>query len=146
MNAGRIFVALLTVFAVGLAVNSRQNSAAKTAEQMKNEGNRLIVQSENSKKELNSLYGIALTPLFETVPAAARAREFDWSKFSPAQRRVILKKLFAHSALIGRIFAIARADGMRMNGGSGELQKSGDSAWLFYLSGMDYQSKFIAAK
>ncbi|MGZ3721457.1 MAG: hypothetical protein ACXVA9_00920 [Bdellovibrionales bacterium] len=146
MKAGRIFVALLTVFAVGFGVYSRENSALKQSEELKREGNRLIIQSENGKKELNDRYGITLTPLVETVPGTTRAREFDWSKFTPAQRKLILKKLFAHSQLIGRIFEIARADGMRMDGGAGNLKKSGDTAWLFYLSGKDYQSKFLAVK
>jgi len=95
---------------------------------------------------LNARYGITLTPLFETVPASTRAREFDWSKFTPAKRQLILKKLFAHTSTIERIFEMARADGMRMDGGAGDLKKSGDAAWLFYLSGKDYQSKFIAVK
>ena len=146
MKAARIFVALVTVFAVGVVVYSRQNSSLERTENSKREANAMIIQSENLKKELNRRYGITLTPLFETIPASTRAKEFDWSKFSVSQRKTILKKLFTHTNMITRIFEIARAEGLRMDGGAGDLKKSGDAAWLFYLSGKEFQGKFLAVK
>jgi hypothetical protein len=141
MNAWRYILVLAAAIAVGFAASSAKKVERAKIEALKNEGNRRIIQAEQSKKELNQRYGINLTPLQETVPASVRAREFDWSKFSAGQRRVILKKLFAHVANVGRIFEICEHEGIRMDGGAGNLRKSSDTAWLFYLSAKDFQSK-----
>jgi hypothetical protein len=146
MNAWRYILVLAAALAVGFAASSAKKVERAKVEALKNEGNHRILQAEKTKKELNRRYGINLTPLQETVPASVRAREFDWSHFSPAQRRVILKRLFDHVANVGRIFEICEHEGIRINGGAGNLRKSSDAAWLFYLSGKDFQSKIVAAQ
>jgi hypothetical protein len=144
MNARRLFVAVLTVFAVGVAVAFSHQAERARIETLRAESNRLIVASEATKRELNKKYGITLTPLIETVSASTRAREFDWSRFSASERRLILAKLFAHTNGVGRIFEIGGQDGLRLAGGAVELKKSADAAWAFYLAGNTFNSKLDA--
>jgi hypothetical protein len=138
MSARRLFVAILTVFAVGAAVVYSARASRARIEHARAESNRLIAASEAMKRELNERFGITLTPLIENVSAPARAREFDWSRFSLAERQVILAKLFAHVNTVGRIFEITAQDGLRLEGGAGDLKKSADAAWAFYLSGKSF--------
>lgn len=146
MGARHVFVAGLTVFAVVAAVVCTHRQDQRRAEFTRLESNRLIAQIEAGKQELNARYGLTLLPLIETVPPAIRAQQFNWRKFSLTQRKAILKQLFNHVTMVERVFTLESEEGIRLQGGIDQLNRSRDTAWLFYLSGKKFESKLATAR
>jgi hypothetical protein len=140
MKAGRFFVAMLTVFAVGSTIGCGKNTKQKEAASLEAEGNERLRGNAASEKDLGSKYGIWVNQGVETKPAAETAKAFKWDVFSDKQRQEIRVKLQNHIANLDRVFEIADHKGMNMFNG-GTVKKSHDNAQAYLDSLNAFEKK-----
>ena len=95
--------------------------------------------------ELQS-YGIIVTPLLETTPTVTRAKNFDWSKETPADHLAVETKLRAYLENVGRIQEIANHKDMRMIGNEDGFKTGAINADAYLKSALAYDATLAAKK
>jgi hypothetical protein len=130
MNLGRIFVSTLTVLAIGLSVSCGHDDN-KEAMDLRDELSKRVDIASATTQELETDYGISLSPVDESVSVNVRAGAFDWSQYSKTVRQVIRTKLVNHRSNIERIFEIVGHKNVSVPGDTSTLRLSSDNAEIY---------------